>query len=89
MELAVDQLERGEEIGWEWPDRHEAWFYPEVHKLFQEVGHKGRLRMVRLDGCMVGVEAPDTGNPMLKPWKTKTAHEGTDTVLDLRCDGIH
>lgn len=87
--LAKDQINRGGHVTWEWPRNNYGWYYPEVMALFKELENQGLLWTARLDGCTVGVVAPDTGMPMLKPWLIRTTHPGIGHVLDSRCTGNH
>ena len=87
--LALEQLERGGEIIWEWPVGNQAWNLHEVRRLLGVMEEKGRRYRTRLDGCQVGVVTPDTGEPMLKPWRIETTSPHMHQVLSRRCTGNH
>ena len=89
IQLAQEQLDRGGEIGWEWPWNNYGWHLKEVREFFESLEREGILYTVRLDGCQVGVVSPDNGEPMLKPWRIKTTSPNMAKVLDRRCSGDH
>lgn len=43
----------------------------------------------KLDGCRVGVVAPDVGKCMKKPWTIMSSDQGLAHLLDLPCQGDH
>ena len=78
VKLAKDQIRRGGHIVWEWPKSNGAWKFKEVQQLFHELSKHGLIFDAALDGCMVGVVAPDCGIPMRKPWKLRTTDSNND-----------
>lgn len=89
--LVKEQVGRGGHLGWEWPFPNKAWEFHDVKEMIQELTKEGLCFVARLDGCQVGVRAPDTGNLMLKPWKIVTSSPEMQQALSLRCnhDGPH
>ena len=55
IQLAQEQIDRGGEIGWEWPWNNYGWHLKEVREFFESLEREGILFTVRLDGCQVGV----------------------------------
>ena len=74
---------------WEWPRRNKAWKYKEVQRSFYNLERQGKVFEACLDGCQVGVVAPDNGLPMRKPWTIMSTDPHLAHCLDLRCDGGH
>ena len=74
IEMVRRQIERGGDIAWEWPDNNKGWHEPSVKKL---------------DGCMVGVKTPDTGEPMRKQWRIVTTFKAMKEALNIRCNRQH
>lgn len=89
IELAEEQIERGDDFLWEWPWSNDGWKTSDVQQFLKRVRRKRTVYMVRLDGCMVGVKAPDNGFPMLKPWRLVTTNKQLAHALSGRCDGSH
>ena len=89
VKLAKDQIRRGGHIVWEWPKSNGAWKFKEVQQLFHELSKHGLIFDAVLDGCMVGVVAPDCGIPMPKPWKLRTTDSVLADVMSISCDGRH
>ena len=87
--LARDQIERGGHVTWEWPRANKAWKYKEVQQFFYELEQQGHMFEARLDGCQVGVVAPDNGKPMRKPWTIMSTDPHLSHCLDLSCNGSH
>ena len=87
--LAEDQLGRGGHVSWEWPRGNLAWRYKEVQRFFYELEKAGLIYEAKLDGCQLGVIAPDNGLPMKKPCTIMTTDFDLGHQLDLRCSGKH
>ena len=89
IKMAEDQIERGDHLVWEWPANNHAWREPEMKKFLQKMARKGILHVATLDGCMMGVKAPDTGEPMRKQWRIVTTSLEMKRRLSIRCDKSH
>ena len=82
-------MARGGDYAWEWPFPNGGWKFPEVRDLLKTLDEKGPRYPTRLDGCQVGVVAPDTKMPMLKPWLIQTSSIQRHHALSRRCEGTH
>ena len=89
IKMAEEQLSRGGHVGWEWPLGNGGWKLPEVVRFFKSLEQEGILFRTILHGCQVGVVAPDTGNPMKKPWQIMSTSIHLHQTLNLQCPGNH
>ena len=89
IKMTEEQLSRGGHLAWEWPLGNGGWKLPEVVRFFKSLEQGGILHKTTLHGCQVGVVAPDTGNPMKKPWCIMSTSVHLHQVLNLQCPGNH
>ena len=89
VKLAEEHVLEGGDIGWEWPRNNEAWYFPEVKRFMKFLEARDLYFPARLDGCMVGMVAPDCGVPMRKPWRIVSTRKDLSSRLDLQCDKQH
>ena len=89
IKMAYAQLERGDHVAWEWPSNNGGWKEPEVKKLLDYMAKQGYLYTTLLDGCMMGVTTPDTGEAMKKQWRIVTTCPCLKKALSVRCDKSH
>ena len=89
VKLCQQQLAQGGDLGWEWPRSNRGWLLKEVREFFDSLEREGMLWIAKLDGCMVDVRAPDTGELMNKPWTIKTTSPALHSALHIQCDGSH
>ena len=88
-QLAYAQIARGDHVSWEWPSNNGGWREPEVKKLMDFMARQGILYTTLLDGCMMGVKAPDKDVPMKKQWRIVTTCPCLKRSLSVRCDKSH
>ena len=79
VSLAELQLSLGGEIHWEHPLNALSWNLACVRKLTKQ------LHYTRLDGCMVGARAADTGELTLKPWGILSSDILMHAALGIKC----
>ena len=60
-----------------------------MRKLLKVLAKMGILHTTLLDGCMVGVRTPDTGEPMRKQWRIVTTSREMKEALSVRCNHQH
>lgn len=87
--LAKEHVDGGNDIGWEWPRNNQAWHFPEMKRFLGYLEMVDRCFDAKLDGCMVGVVAPDNGIPMRKPWQIVSTSSEMAVRLSITCDGQH
>ena len=88
-QLGKEQILRGDQLGWEWPLGNQAWNFQEIREFLSFLEAYGCYFPARLDGCMVGVVAPDNGESMKKPWRIVSSCKQMAMKLDIKCDGSH
>ena len=76
-------------MAWEWPSNNGGWKEPEVKKFMNYMAKQGILYTTLLDGCMMGVTTPDTGEAMKKQWRIVTTCPCLKRALSIRCDKSH
>ena len=87
--LGKEHVERNGDLGWEWPRGNQAWNFPEVKWFLEFLESRDLYFPAKLDGCMVGVIAPDCGVPMKKPWLIVSTNRDMSMRLGIRCSGQH
>ena len=65
--LVLEQVNRGGDFAWEWPAPNDAWLFRDVREMFDTLRTQNKFHVARLDGCQVGVVAPDVDKSMLFP----------------------
>ena len=89
VQMCEQHVSEGGHLAWEWPRYNTGWTFPHVHNFFQSLSQEGILWVAKLDGCMVDIRTPDTGELMKKPWCIKTTNKHMYHALNIQCNGEH
>ncbi|CAK9047451.1 unnamed protein product [Durusdinium trenchii] len=83
---ARHQVNRGGEVGWEWPVNNPGWELPLVRKFWHELENAGPAFSARVDGCSYGMTGPKN-MPLKKPWKIRTTSQTLARAVHRLCPG--